>query len=122
MVGGGGGGGGGEWAFTWYITLYTILVQKWGVGAYMVMGAYKVLYSTYFMGSMRLGLSLKDDTKGCLTISLSLTHTLTGKMKWVNMQEKVYASQKMPKQIISLPELPPVNMHCANANVLMQVS
>ena len=32
-------------AFTWYITLYTILVQKWGVGAYMVMGAYKVLYS-----------------------------------------------------------------------------
>ena len=33
--------------FTWYITLYTILVQKWGVGAYMVMGAYKVLYSTY---------------------------------------------------------------------------
>ena len=23
-----GGGGGGEWAFTWYITLYTILVQK----------------------------------------------------------------------------------------------
>ena len=27
--------------------LYTILVQKWGVGAYMVMGAYKVLYSTY---------------------------------------------------------------------------
>ena len=38
------GGGGGLWAFTWYITLYTILVQKWGVGAYMVMGAYKVLY------------------------------------------------------------------------------
>ena len=36
----------GGWAFTWYITLYTILVQKWGVGAYMVMGAYKVLYST----------------------------------------------------------------------------
>ena len=35
----------GGWAFTWYITLYTILVQKWGVGAYMVMGAYKVLYS-----------------------------------------------------------------------------
>ena len=33
------------WAFTWYITLYAILVQKWGVGAYMVMGAYKVLYS-----------------------------------------------------------------------------
>ena len=29
----------GGWAFTWYITLYTILVQKWGVGAY------KVLYS-----------------------------------------------------------------------------
>ena len=40
------GGGGGGGAFTWYITLYTILVQKWGVGAYMVMGAYKVLYST----------------------------------------------------------------------------
>ena len=39
------GRGGGGWAFTWYITLYTILVQKWGVGAYMVMGAYKVLYS-----------------------------------------------------------------------------
>ena len=39
-------GGGGGWAFTWYITLYTILVQKWGVGAYMVMGAYKVLYSS----------------------------------------------------------------------------
>ena len=37
--------GGGGWAFTWYITLYTILVQKWGVCAYMVMGAYKVLYS-----------------------------------------------------------------------------
>ena len=35
----------GGWAFTWYITFYTILVQKWGVGAYMVMGAYKVLYS-----------------------------------------------------------------------------
>ena len=30
---------------TWYITLYTILVQKWGMGAYMVIGAYKVLYS-----------------------------------------------------------------------------
>ena len=28
------------------MTLYTILVQKWGVGAYMVMGAYKVLYSS----------------------------------------------------------------------------
>ena len=41
-----GGGGGGGWVFTWYITIYTILVQKWGVGAYMVMGAYKVLYST----------------------------------------------------------------------------
>ena len=38
-------GGGGGGAFTWYITLYTILVQKWGVGAYMVMGVYKVLYS-----------------------------------------------------------------------------
>ena len=38
-------GGGWGWAFAWYITLYTILVQKWGVGAYMVMGAYKVLYS-----------------------------------------------------------------------------
>ena len=35
----------GGWALTWYITLYTILVQKWGVGAYMVMDAYKVLYS-----------------------------------------------------------------------------
>ena len=42
---GGEGGGGGGWAFTWYITLYTSLVQEWGVGAYMVMGAYKVLYS-----------------------------------------------------------------------------
>ena len=33
--------------FTWYITLYIILVQKWGVDAYMVMGAYKVLYSNF---------------------------------------------------------------------------
>ena len=40
-IGGGRGGG----VFTWYITLYTILVQKWGVDAYMVTGAYKVLYS-----------------------------------------------------------------------------
>ena len=45
MWGQGGGGGG---AFTWYITLYTILVQKWGVGAYVEMGAYKVLYSNCF--------------------------------------------------------------------------
>ena len=43
--------------FTWYITLYTILVQKWGVGAYMVMGAYKVLYSI------------------CRTLSKLYTHT-----------------------------------------------
>ena len=35
--------------FTRYMTLYTILVQKWGMGAYMVMGAYKVLYSSILL-------------------------------------------------------------------------
>ena len=44
----------GGWAYTWYITFYTSLVQKWGVGAYMVVGAYKVLYST----CRRRGISL----------------------------------------------------------------
>ena len=44
-LGGIGGGGGGGVGVYLVITIYTILVQKWGVGAYMVMGAYKVLYS-----------------------------------------------------------------------------
>ena len=62
-VGEWGGGGGGV---TWYITLYTILVQKWGVGAYMVMGAYKVLYSSNSRsshGSLVTKSSISTETK-----------------------------------------------------------
>ena len=43
------------WAFIWYITLYTILVLKWGVGAYMVMGTYKALCSIIIIINIIMG-------------------------------------------------------------------
>ena len=44
----------GGWALTRYCTLCTVLGPKWGVGAYSILGAYKVLYGTSIVFERKL--------------------------------------------------------------------